>query len=251
MKRSLIINADDLGLSEEVNSGILFALQQGLISDASLLAKAPFATEAAKGLKDLGVQHTGVHINLDELFGWKPGGIELKPRSVLLESLNDPGFIGECAHEAKEQIRLFLSYGLIPSHLDTHHHVHGFLPIFQMLVNVLGEFGIPAMRFSRHGYHLPTRQGIPFDEAAYSRMDELLRLNGVFTTSQCLEGAEKVSQVAEGITELVVHPSLGGDSWRVQELDVLQAQTGIERLGCAGISLMSFREARESQGLTS
>ena len=89
MIKLLIINADDLGLSKEINSGILWGLGHGFVSDASLLVKALYTDEAVTGLKALDVRHVGIHINLDEVFGWKPGGIELKTRPVLMSMLND------------------------------------------------------------------------------------------------------------------------------------------------------------------
>ena len=56
-----------------------------------------------------------------------------------MSMLNDQGFLQECTHEAKDQIETFLSFGLIPTHMDTHHHVHGFFPIFQILVDLLSR----------------------------------------------------------------------------------------------------------------
>ncbi len=251
MNRLLIINADDLGLSEEVNSGILSGFKQGIIGDTSLLAKAPFAAQAVSGLRELGILHAGIHINIDELFGWKPGGIELKPRPVLMELLKDQAFLRECRQEAEEQIRIFLSFGLIPSHLDTHHHVHGLYPVFEMLMDLLSEFRIPALRFSRHGYLLSTRKRVPFDEEVYFHMEDMLRRKGIFTCSHFLEGAGKVNDATSGITELVVHPSLGGDPWRVQELENLQAQAGAGGLAGRGIELTCFKDARERGSLDS
>jgi predicted glycoside hydrolase/deacetylase ChbG (UPF0249 family) len=242
MSKLLIINADDLGLSNEINSGILWGLAHGFVSDTSLLIKALYADEAVTGLKALDVRHVGIHINLDEVFGWSPGGIERKTRPELVSMLNDQGFLNDCAHEAKDQIETFLSFGLIPTHMDTHHHVHGFFPIFQILVDLESEYRIPALRFSRHGYRLPTRKDIPYDDEIYAHMEDMLRCKGIVYCSHFLEGAMKVDDVNEGFTELVVHPSLGGDPWRSEELEILQSKATADSLRHRGIKPGSFRD---------
>ncbi len=242
MSKLLIINADDLGLSKEINSGILWGLGHGFVSDTSLLVKALYTDEAVAGLEALDVRHVGIHINLDEVFGWRPGGIELNIRPVLMDKLNDQGFLHECACEAKDQIEAFLSFGLIPTHVDTHHHVHGFFPIFEILVDLLKEYGIPALRFGRHGYRLPTRTDIPYDDEIYAHMEDMLRHKGIVYCSHFLEGAMRVDDVNPGVTELVVHPSLGGDPWRSEELEILQSKATADSLGHSGIKPVSFRD---------
>ncbi len=247
MSKLLIINADDLGLSKEINSGILWGLEHGFVSDTSLLVKALYVNDALRGLKALDIRHVGIHINLDEVFGWRPGGIERIARPVLMNMLNDQGFMQECTHEAADQIETFLSFGLIPSHMDTHHHVHGFFPIFEMLVDLLSNYGIPALRFSRYGYRLPTRKEIPYENEIYARMEDVLRRKGTVYCSHFLEGAMRVDDVNPGVTELVVHPSLGGDPWRAEELENLQSKAKADTLGHSGIKMVSFRDLLQAR----
>jgi len=197
----------------------------------------------------LDVRHDGIHINLDDVFGWRPGGVELKARPVLMNMLNDQGFLQDCAHEAKDQIETFLSFGLIPTHVDTHHHVHGFFPIFEILVDLLKEYKIPALRFSRYGYLLPTRKDIPYDDEIYAHMEDLLRRKGIVYCSHFLEGAMRIHDVNPGVTELVVHPSLGGDPWRSEEFKVLQSKAKAGSLGNSGIEMVSFRELLQGRDL--
>ncbi len=242
MKKLLIINADDLGLSKEINDGILWCFERGFVSDASLLVKAVSVDEAVIGLKALDVRHVGIHINLDEVFGWRPGGIERIARPVLMNMLNDQGFLQECTREARDQIEIFLSFGLIPTHMDTHHHVHGFFPIFQILVDLLREYGIPALRFSRHGYLLPTRKDIPYDDETYARMEDMLRRKGIVYCPHFLEGAMRVHDAAPAVTELVVHPSRGGDPWRAEELEILESKAKADNLDQRDINPVSFRD---------
>jgi len=246
MKRLLVVNADDLGLSPEINSGILWGIDQGLISDTSVMVKAPYAEPAIRGLRALGIKHAGVHIDLDDMFGWKPGGIELKARPALMKMLGDHDFISKCAREVREQIEIFLSSGLIPTHIDTHHHVHGFLSIFEVLVSHLIEYGIPALRFSMHGYRLLTREDIPYDDKLYSCMEEKLRRSGIYFSTHFREGAGKIVDVDSGVTELVVHPSMGGEPWRSEELKIIQMKGRRGNLERNGIEMVSFQDVLQA-----
>ncbi|HON95338.1 MAG TPA: ChbG/HpnK family deacetylase [Deltaproteobacteria bacterium] len=242
MKGRLVINADDMGLSPEINAGILRGLERDCISDTSVLTGAPHAFTAVDGLKRLGITHAGIHINLDAILGWSPGGHELLPRTVLMDKLEEGTLSGACEEEARHQIDVFLSTGLSLSHLDTHHHVHGFFPVFEIIVRLAGEYRIPCLRFSPNGYRLTTREDIPFDEATYSRMHEQIRGRRLFCCDRCLEGAHRLAEVGPGDTELVVHPSLGGDPWRAGELDTLLRHAGTRSLEADGIRMVSFAE---------
>jgi len=238
----LVVNADDLGLSAEINAGVLWGLENGYISDTSVLINAPCAGQAVEGLARLGIRHAGIHIDLDGVFGWSPGGREAHTRDELAALLGQDGFVEACRDSARMQARKFVSAGLIPSHVDTHHHVHGFLPVFLMLLELARDWHIPAVRFSRQGYSLTTRQPIPFDDAVFSRMQDMLEGQGLVYCPCYLEGALRLEEVGYADTELVVHPATGRDPWRTAELDTLVASAGRERLQAAGIRMVSFHE---------
>jgi hypothetical protein len=241
----LVVNADDLGLGPEINDGILFGLQQGFVSDTSLMPAAPRARQASDALHSLGVVYAGVHLDLDEPLGWAPGGRERYPRPVLKRMLAEGALLSECETQARRQIEAFLSMGLMPSHMDTHHHVHGFMPLFELVVGLAREYGIPALRFSPGGYRLPTRTDIPLDPDTARRMKARLDAEGIFTCGCMLEGAGMLGACLDTPpgcdTELVVHPSLGGDPWRGEELRVLAEMFGPSGRACGLLPLESFR----------
>jgi chitin disaccharide deacetylase len=125
----LIVNADDFGLSRGVNYGIIDAHRYGIVNSTTMLVNMPgaeHAVELAKMFPQLGV---GVHLTLT--CG--------KPVSRDVPSLvNANGYfkfdknvdhhvevvLEEVEYEWDAQIKCFLSYGLTPTHLDSHHHVH-------------------------------------------------------------------------------------------------------------------------------
>ena len=236
----LVVNADDLGLSREINKGIFLGLGRGVVGDASLLVDAPFAEEALSGLAEAGMSSLGIHVSLDLLFGWDLPGVERDSRPELMSMLGEGAFIARCTGAARAQIEKFLSWGLTPSHLDTHHHVHGFLPIFSLLVDLAREYGIPALRFSPAGYSLTSRKPVPHDEQTTARMKGLLDREGIFCCEEMVEGVEKLSRISSFPAELVVHPSLGGDAWRVAELETLLSEDFHSRIEEQGIGIVSF-----------
>lgn len=195
-----------------------------------------------EGLKRLGIVHAGIHVNLDGVLGWSPGGRETYPREALMAMLERGELAGACETEARRQIEAFLSTGLIPTHLDTHHHVHGLMLIFELMLDLACEYRIPALRFSPDGYRLPTRQDIPFHAQGYAYMREEMRRRGVHACESYLEGAHRLDDVGPGDTELVVHPSQGGEPWRSAELDALKREGAVSRVEARGIRLVSFHD---------
>jgi predicted glycoside hydrolase/deacetylase ChbG (UPF0249 family) len=242
MNCQVVINADDLGLSREINEGIFSGLQQGVITDTSLLVKAPFAHEAVSGLRHLGLFSCGIHINLDEQLGWSSPGKERVPRAKLMEFLDKGDLLDQCYIHTRTQLKTFTSFGLIATHLDTHHHVHGFPAIFYMLIDLMKEFHIHAMRFSKTGYMLLTREDIPFDGHAYSIMEDTLKRENMLYCDEMIEGAQNIVKIDSGRTELVVHPSSGGELWRVSELEFLLSQAFLRVLKSKDLRPASYQQ---------
>ena len=60
MKR-LIVNADDFGLSPEVNAGIVRAHREGILRSASLMVAEPAARAAAERARDNPALDVGLH----------------------------------------------------------------------------------------------------------------------------------------------------------------------------------------------
>jgi predicted glycoside hydrolase/deacetylase ChbG (UPF0249 family) len=70
-QRLVIVNADDLGLSDEIDRGIFEAHDRGIVTGASLLVDAPHAADAvrlARQRPDLGL---GIHVAFDDRGRWR------------------------------------------------------------------------------------------------------------------------------------------------------------------------------------
>ena len=154
----LIVNADDFGQTPGINRAVLELHQVGLLTSASLMARAAAtdqAIEIALATPTLGV---GCHVVLTD------GEPVLPPAQIpsLLESSTNlfiPGltvFLGrlfagrirdeEIQAEATAQIQYLQSCGLQVTHIDTHKHTHMFPRVLRPVLRGARACGIRLVR---------------------------------------------------------------------------------------------------------
>jgi predicted glycoside hydrolase/deacetylase ChbG (UPF0249 family) len=242
--RLLIINADDLGISPEVNRGIFLAYEKGVVTDSSLLIKGPYVHQAIEMIKKKSRFQVGIHVDLDPLMGWKSPGIEQLPRPKLVEMMNKPNFAEKVKKEIDNQITAFLKEGLIPSHIDTHHHVHGFPKIFEHLIEAMDRDGIKAIRFSKKGYYLLGRDEIRITTEQGHWMEDILRKRKILHPHHLIDPIVPFSlkEIPQGVSELMVHPSMGGDTWRQRDFKMLMNPLFMSTVKDQGIQLIGFAD---------
>jgi len=116
----LIVNADDLGLTEGVNAGILEVHARGIVTSASLMVDAPAAIDAASAARAHPNLSIGLHFAEDRA-----------------EVLDDPAALTSAFAAQLGRFRCLM--GRDPTHIDSHHHVHtSRLPAFTRLARPLG-----------------------------------------------------------------------------------------------------------------
>lgn len=261
---TLIINADDLGLTPGVSDGIIAAHTQGIVistsalmNTAHILSDLPRTRQACPGL---GI---GVHLTLTE-------GQPLLPREKVQSLVDENGRFFKLNHEPERirtldldevraewrtQIESFKSYGFDPDHLDSHHHISYFQPeVFKVMLDLADEF------------HLPIRYPpqVFFEWLERENVDRLLQEYGVKTPSDCITsfyGQENdVSQenmlniihsLGEGAHELMCHPGIADQklvenssysSPRELELEILTNSTIENAIRDKDIRLITFSE---------
>ncbi|PAD39761.1 chitin disaccharide deacetylase [Terribacillus sp. 7520-G] len=157
--KKLIINADDFGYSRAVNYGILDCFKKGVLTSATLMVNMPGAEHAAEialEQKELGV---GIHLVLT------CGKPLISTHKTIVDSdgsfRNQAFYQGsytidpeEVAAEWEVQIKRFLSFGLNPTHLDSHHHINTFKDIDQVFLWLAKKYNLPV----RHNMDLPNGQ---------------------------------------------------------------------------------------------
>lgn len=179
MRKYLIVNGDDFGASQGINRGILEAHLSGILTSTSLMVNAPYCEEAVSQSVGLASLSVGLHLTLTSEAG--------KP----LYDLDDPAI---CRAELQKQFLRFQDLmERLPTHIDSHHHIHRdprVLPFFLELAEQ---------------YHLPMREHSPvkYFPDFYAQWDGETHLEQV-----SVEHLMKIfdSEIGEGFTELGCHP---------------------------------------------
>src|SRR4051812_8713621 len=144
MKR-LIVNADDYGMSQDINCGIIEAHRRGIVSSASLMATGDAYEHALLLAANVNTLDLGAHIVLTG--GWScvdpHTPLPTTPTELLREIIGGRFDVGR---EIRSQLQKMKASGITPSHINTHKGVHLFPPVMKALANCAAEFGIKWIR---------------------------------------------------------------------------------------------------------
>lgn len=160
MRRLLIVNADDLGLHDDINRGIVLAHTRGIVTSASLVACGEAFEHAATIIHECPELDLGVHLTLVEERPLSPP--EKVPSLVGPEGRFVPtyrrfaarmllGLVSpaEIYHELQAQIERVIKTGRAPSHLDSHQHVHLLPSVWRVTTELARQYGIRWIRVPR------------------------------------------------------------------------------------------------------
>lgn len=158
--RKLIINADDFGLSSGVNQAVEQAWQQGVLTQASLMAGGDAFDEAvAIAKRNPGLQ-VGLHLTLvqgkpvlppDKLPGLvgSNGCFPDNPVLVGMRLFFDPTIRMQLRNEIEAQILKVKQAGIPLSHIDGHLNIQMHPTVFSVLSELMQLHGITSFRISR------------------------------------------------------------------------------------------------------
>jgi predicted glycoside hydrolase/deacetylase ChbG (UPF0249 family) len=150
----LIINADDLGRTLEVNEAIFALMDLGLVTSATIMANSPFVDQALANLSRFPRYSFGIHLNVTEFspLSSQPalgslldqaGNFSLRNfRKAVLHSPLQQAILTEWS----SQVQKLQSCGLAISHIDSHHGVHTEGRLFWVLKHLQHKFGIRKVR---------------------------------------------------------------------------------------------------------
>ncbi len=226
--RYLVVNADDLGLSESVNAGIFAAHEGGVVTSASLMVRqgaAPAAAEAAVEHPALAV---GLHLDLGQ---WDYENGEWIQAYLHCDTEDPRAVEAECRAQL-ERFRALL--GRDPTHLDSHQHVHESEAVAGVAAAIAAELRVPLRnRRVRYegGFYGQSGKGEPFPEGVSpQRLIELIR------------------ELPPGWTEIGCHPAAGPvpassyDAERQIELETLRDPRVKDLLNVTSVRLCSFAQ---------
>ncbi len=240
---TLIVNADDFGLTEGTNRAIADAFRTGIVTSTSLLANGyafGHAVELAKALPGLGI---GVHFTLTEGPPVAPDVPELLGADGLLPLSNQP-FVRAALRrslpreairrEFEAQVARIIAAGITPTHVDGHKYIHLLPGISEIVAEVACQYDIPVMRVPRHPVdgvtHAKRLPGLYVLTALGMRAVRIASRAGLHTsdyfagfvdTGHLDQSAIRrlTGKARPGVTELLCHPA-----YRSPALDSLLAR---------------------------
>lgn len=236
--RQLIINADDFGMSYEVNEGIKRCIDVGILNSVSLMVNMPYFDDAVNYLRSKPEISVGLHFNITE---GKPID-QPKKRSTLLREDNNfyhwvyltfKLLINNCSiKEIKQaletQYEKLEKTGLTITHIDSHHHIHLYPSIYKLVLNFAHKKKIRSLRSRNFNIwttikRLKTKPSIKeiiiftlffINNLLFRQTNkEILEIVGIYDMSWDKNlNKEKfyksISQLKEGITEIICHPAV-------------------------------------------
>jgi predicted glycoside hydrolase/deacetylase ChbG (UPF0249 family) len=121
--RYLIVNADDFGYARGINRGIIEAHERGIVTSTTMIVNGRAVDEAVALSRSHPELSIGLHVNFTN-------------EGERLVEFDDPRV---CRAELRRQFQMFRDLmGRLPTHIDSHQHVHRATsrrPFFQELAS--------------------------------------------------------------------------------------------------------------------
>lgn len=243
----LIVNGDDFGLCAAVNQGIRLAHDGGVLTSTTVMVNAAQPEEVLLASTENPRLGMGIHLNTTF-------GCPILPNHQVASLVDAEGKflcpeqmplvqVPELEKEWRAQIERFLSWGIKPDHLDSHHHVHAIPRFWPVVAQLARELDVPVRQINQEMKIYLQEQGIRttdyFIETFYGpgvRLEEL---------------THQLSCIHEGVVELMCHPAIAESSLaqissyndpRHRELGILTSLELRQWLMQEGIELINFTQ---------
>ncbi|MCI9217900.1 MAG: ChbG/HpnK family deacetylase [Dorea sp.] len=221
----LLINADDFGISSEVNEAIKECFSKELINRTSIMVNMPAYNEAIEIAKVCNFKDkVGLHINIMEgnpltedikhtLFctnGVFNGEVFKKTVNRFWLNKNTRKALEK---EIRAQIEKYLEDGFCLKHIDSHEHSHTNYSVMNVLNPLLHEYEFKSVRLSRNIPHKKIRgmkrvykkffnwKIIKFNSKSGNETSRIKAFGGLEDIQQLIYNEEHYK-----IIELMVHP---------------------------------------------
>lgn len=270
-KKKLLVTADDFGLTNGINNGIIDAFKKGIVTRASLMANGEafeHAVSLAKRNLDLKV---GVHLTLIEEI---PLNLPHRIKSLmdsdrtmiknykeflaryLLHKIN----FDEVYMELESQIKKVLNADIKINHMDSHQHLHMFPPIFKITLELAKKYQIKKIRLFKHDINsIRCLKELTLNLLA--KLNTRNSVNGTFDSSDIFWGLKVSGNLTEiallsfldkikyGSTELMCHPGYSDNDFNSkyahwgynpeEDLKAVLSERVIEKIKNTNIQLIS------------
>jgi predicted glycoside hydrolase/deacetylase ChbG (UPF0249 family) len=269
----LMIHADDAGLSHSENRATIRALKEGLVNSYSIMVPCPWFYEITEFALQYPDFDYGIHLTLTcEWNSYKFGPVLSKKEVPSLvdnqgfffktrQEVLDKAILAELKKELCAQIDRALSFGLQPSHLDSHMYTLGASQEFLAVYREIGRlYKLPVMLNSEL---ISQVSGIPEMDLALENEVLIDRIYlGNFKDYK--EGklpeyyTDSIKALKPGLNMLLIHTAFDdpemqaitkdhpnfGAVWRQVDLEFFTSLTCKNLLKDQGIKMISWKEIK-------
>ncbi len=278
--RYLVLVADDLGRSSFVNRAVARAFDQGALTAASLMAGGDAFDEAVTLACVRPGLSVGLHVTLCDGKAVLPpsaipglsdsnGRFERSPfRAGLRYFRLRRSLTRWMEAEIEAQFERLLGAGIVPTHVDGHHHLHIHPAIFGLVCKVAAKRGVawiripkePLVKVLRAGFTSVTRrlaEWITFRMLAVRNL-RIARAYGLKTASYSVELSNLpalLPRLTGVINEIYAHPDFATDEGRRETEALISVNIREDALSygmiCTGFSqLLGAVAARDFQEMS-
>jgi len=145
----ILFNADDFGLTKGVTDGIIKAHKEGVVGATTIMMNGKATKYAVEKARHYPTLNVGLHLvltwgkplskNVQGLIN--PQG-HFKLKNTYLEM--EPPHLDDVRKEWTAQIEAFLATGLPLHHIDSHHHIHGWGPLKEIVIELARKYNTPV-----------------------------------------------------------------------------------------------------------
>ncbi len=269
----LIIHADDLGVAHSENIATFQAMEDGVVTSASVMMPTPWSTEAANYAASHPEADIGVHLTLTaewETYKWGPLlGADSTPSLVDEHGhfhSNVPDFaanaeLSEVEAEVRAQIEAAKTAGIDITHLDG--HMGSMLAtdeIAQLYFEIGKEYGVPVRL---HQHHDRASEDPEFKAAVVQMPGKVTSIHGAgpndFPNGIAETYNNYLRELEPGLNLLVLHLAfddaemqavtvdhpLWGAHWRQLDYDWAMSEEAQAIIKEEGIILVDWRLVKE------
>ena len=263
----LIINADDLAMSHSENDASFTALDQKLVTSATVMVPAPWFGEVAVYARAHPDADLGLHLTLTaewQTFRWGP----VTPRNLVPSLVGPDGNfysttedfarhakVEEVETEVRAQIERAKAMGLDPTHLDAHmHSLYATPQLFAVLRKVARDYRLP-IRMARNEQVF--RDLLPYVDATDPFPDAIFSPEGDVQPAAWRDYyLNVIKNLQPGVTELFVHLAhddsemravtvnypVWDAAWRQRDVDIISSPEFRKALADNHVTLIGWRQ---------
>ncbi|WP_435954312.1 chitin disaccharide deacetylase [Dryocola sp. BD626] len=252
MEKLLIVNADDFGLCKAQNYGIIEAFKNGVVTSTTAMVNAAGIEHAAALSAAYPKLAVGMHfvLTLGRPLTAMPGLVREKGelgKWIWEQAEAGKLPLDEIKQELECQFARFIElFGRMPTHIDSHHHVHLIPQIFPVVEAFAKEKGLPVRidrdELRKHEIEPQGAQSTQgFDSGFYGE---------AITETLFLDTLDRASVRNEKSLEIMCHPSFIDNTIlaskycypRLAELEVLTSPALKYGIAERGYRLGTFKD---------